>query len=191
MIVLHEKSGNETGVKSNNGNIGGEARYLVNETSVQPKIEAASSEQADEQVNNRRAPFSSIQSMITQEASHLGKEPPVTLTEQADGSPAGIKLNRRQKRKAKLQALENKAPIQLPKMSPIQAASSEQVDRIDPYPSLESVITLEASHLDNEPSDQLIDEEDALSSIKRSRRQKRKAKLQAAKQARQTEVDIH
>ena len=76
-------------------------------------------------------------------------------------------------------------------MSPIQAASSEQVDRIDPYPSLESVITLEASHLDNEPSDQLIDEEDALSSIKPSRRQKRKAKLQAAKQARQTEVDIH
>ena len=70
MIVLHEKSGNETGVKSNNGNIGGEARYLENETSVQPKIEAASSEQADEQVNDRRAPFSSIQSMITQEASH-------------------------------------------------------------------------------------------------------------------------
>ena len=54
---------------------------------------------------------------------------------------------------------------------------------------LNSVIT-EAGHMEEEPSGEPLQQEDGPASIKLTRRQRRKAKLRAAKQVSQTETEV-
>ena len=86
--------------------------------------------------------------------------------------------------------MENETSLQ--NISPIEAASSEQEkepisNQIDPDCTLESVITPEAIHLEEEPSDLPI-EVNAPSGIKPNRRQRQKARRRATKS--QTEVKV-